>query len=288
MQFIRAAALPRRLLFINLDETAVCLTPRSPCGLLVRRRHWGSNVDGPHIAVSKSDLRSYVTYVSLITSCKELQRELPHFVIGNKSLFTLPFMRAIAEGCPEHVHVWRAASSWTSSHLLMAMMRLISLAVDPFRWQCQPVLVLDVAPSHLGKEVMLCARDLDLTLAYVPARCTWLLQPLDVAGFAAYKQWLRREYQILRQACAGKVSKLEWAQLLLRGHREFWSQRTWAHAFRLTGCTTEGLHHLSKRLQHFKLDPEEVPSEMLSEAESRLLWPRNRAMSYAHALLFDV
>ena len=168
----------------------------------------------------------------------------------------------------------------------MAMLRLISLAVDSWRWQYQPVLLLDVAPCHIGQDVMECARELDICLAYVPARCTWLLQPLDVAAFYAFKEWLKQEFQSMRQAGSGHVSKLQWMQLLLRGHQEFWSQRTWKHAFRLTGCTGEALHHLSKRLQHFKLDPATVPSAMLSEAESKLIWPRNRGMSYARDLLF--
>ena len=73
--------------------------------------------------MTDSDLRSCVPCVSVITSYQA------HFVIRNKSLFKLSFMRALAGHCPKNVHAWRAASFWNTrqlSQLLMPMLRLIS------------------------------------------------------------------------------------------------------------------------------------------------------------------
>ena len=286
LSFLRHASAPRRLLHLNLDETSVALTPRPLCGLVVQRRHWGADVEGPRLPVRKGDLRTFVSYVAVISDNDELQQSLPHFVIGNKSVFTLGLMQTVAAECRPGTHVWRTVSPWNSTSLLLAMLDLISLALDGWRWLLEPVLTLDVAPCHLSKEVFLRACEVDIKLNFVPAGATFLLQPLDVRGFFSFKWWLRTEYQILRQLGDGQVSKLDWVRLLMRAREDFWSRRSWRKSFSLTGCLGEALPCLSKKLQAFEIDPQAAGSSPPSKEASQCIWPRNRAMGYAYDLLF--
>ena len=57
------------------------------------------------------------------------------------------------------------------------------------RWQ--PVLVMDACRLHLHRSLAeACLRE-GVWLVIVPARLTWLLQPLDTHAFQPYKHFLR-------------------------------------------------------------------------------------------------
>ncbi len=287
LSYLRRASAPRRLLHLNLDETAVGLAPHPLHGLVVRRRHWGADARGPRVPVRKGDLRTFVSYVAVISDNDELQKSLPHFIIGNKSVFTLALMQTVGSERRASTHVWRAVSSWNSTGFVLAMLNYISLALDDWRWQYEPVLTLDVAPCHISKEVFVRAKEVDIRLNFVPAGATFLLQPLDARGFFSFKRWLRTEYQSLRQLGHGQVSKLDWMRLLVRAREDFWCQRSWRKSFSVTGCLGEALPCLSKKLQALEIDPQAASSCAPSKDASRCIWPRNRDMSYAHPFLFE-
>ena len=77
----------------------------------------------------------------------------------------------------------------------------ISLATQTLE-NTQFILILDECPCHLHVGV------LDIWLLYVPARLTYLLQPLDVYGFGAYKTALMRLFRLREEG--GQLSRNHW------------------------------------------------------------------------------
>ena len=53
------------------------------------------------------------------------------------------------------------------------------------------VLVMDCCPSHLAADVLTHAQRLGVHIVIIPARLTWLMQPLDVLVFAQLKRKIR-------------------------------------------------------------------------------------------------
>ena len=76
---------------------------------------------------------------------------------------------------------------------------------------------------------------LNIRLAYVPAKLTFLLQPLDVRGFASYKVVLKRAL-LAAEAADGRVLPQRWAAAVSSSLvRNFWRARLWRPSFEACG-----------------------------------------------------
>ena len=274
----------KRLLLINLDETSVAFAPNLPSGLVVTRSRRAART-----AIRKQDTRSNLTYVATVCDDDSMQEHMPHIVITCASKTTRAQMHALRISSRPNVHIWNEEkSSWNNSKLMQRILDLISKAVAG-RQDLQPVLILDVAPCHISREVMRKARSVGVWLVYVPAQVTYLVQPLDTHGFASFKVWLRQRYEDLRSASAdGVVDRLQWLRTLQVAKKLLFDPRSWTHAFQDTGArmpcprlTNELSAHVASRVARcaVALEPD---IQSLS-----LVWPRRRRMAYAHNALFN-
>ena len=71
----------------------------------------------------------------------------------------------------------------------------MSLVLQPLRERYQPLLIFDAVPLHLADEVMRELATAGIWYLVIPARLTWLLQPLDTHAFAKYKRYLKTRFQ---------------------------------------------------------------------------------------------
>jgi len=241
-------------------------------------------------SVKKQDARTNLTYVALVCDDDSMQEHMPHIIITSQSKTTNAQLRALNASFRPNVHIWREEkSSWNNSKLMQRILVLIRKAVAG-KPDIQPVLILDVAPCHITKEVMQKARSSGVWLVYVPAQVTFVLQPLDTHGFSSFKAWLRRMYEELRSASTdGVVDRLRWLQLLQAAKQSYFDQRSWTHAFHDTGArlpcaslTKELLQHVAPRVARCAV------SQQPEQQTLALFWPRRRRMEYAHDALFKV
>ena len=72
----------------------------------------------------------------------------------------------------------------------------------------QVVLLLHQCPCHVHQGVITKANSLNMWVVYVPARLTYLLQPLDVFAFSAYKSALMRQFRLRENA--GDLCRGDW------------------------------------------------------------------------------
>lgn len=292
LSYARARAGTTPILWLNMDETAVQVCPRIGPGLVVKRRHW--HQFAPRAANRKSARRAAVTYMGLVCSEDRVQPSLPQVIKANKHLFSRKLLQQLQSEdwdnvhMFENVHFWVESTAWQTAASFLRLLELVSQALQPWRGTYYPVFIIDCAPPHLGRDIMEACRRLQLHALYIPAGLSWLCQPLDLCGFSPFKAWLAREYRLLREAAeGGQVPLVAWARMLGRAGVDFWSARSWSHAFAAVGAYGEE-SQLAKAFREHMLQLERLsclpapPTELACS----WIWPRNRRMEYAYSLLF--
>ena len=179
-----------------------------------------------------------MTHVAIICDRSEIEPRLPQVLIGNKHRFTQTLVAGALGSKPSNVHLFRRKSSWSNSTCMVEVLDLLAEALRDFP-AFQPILLLDTATCHMSDSVAAKAASLNIWLVPVPAGLTHLLQPLDVYGFAGYKEFLRNAYRTER-AAHGKVTPKSWLKLLFDVCTRFLNSRKWSVAFFQVGL---GAHH---------------------------------------------
>lgn len=144
----------------------------------------------------------------------------------------------------------------------------------------QPVVLLDACPCHFHPRVAAAAEELGLWLVVVPAKLTFMVQPLDVYAFSPYKACLAKLFSEHEDA-AGNLEVLPWMQCLCTAVRKFWCARKWRAAFEQTGVVRATSSSLTVELQHLNIgrllaSPLPLPTQ---EAVA-FTFPRGRVVPY--------
>jgi hypothetical protein len=157
---------------------------------------WISKHRPPKVKASKAEYRGTIIGVLMITHDEVIQRLLPQVHTGNTHVFPKAALEAATAGHPGVVHFWREKSSWNSPALLRKIVALLAVALSSFP-NVQPILVFDAASVHIHRTVLEESNRSKIWMLCVPARTTWLLQPLDTHVFAGYKGFLRKQWREL-------------------------------------------------------------------------------------------
>ena len=214
---------------INLDETAVCLHQGRRRGVIFLKRM-------PRVRVPLSRRRTYLTYVALVCDAPEAQRVLPQVIVGNFHTLPAAKMGALRAALPCNVTLIRQRSAWNDNVLCSSIIRMIAAALAPFAGVYQPIIFLDAARCHLKWNVFAACARVGIWPIVVPAKMTWLLQPLDTHVFASFKRHLQAA--VLRARCAAAVEGDVLEQLLAalcEAVDAVLSNGSWAHAFASNG-----------------------------------------------------
>jgi len=133
------------------------------------------------------------TLMASVCSDVALQRALPQIRLPRGRGGALPsriVVGAYADAGPPQVTV-HGTNGFVTVNTLRYYLRLLAQTVRRVRPNSVPVLVMDCCPVHLVDEVLNTARTLGVVVIFVPAKMTWMLQPLDTHVFAVLKAKLR-------------------------------------------------------------------------------------------------
>jgi hypothetical protein len=214
---------------INLYETAVCMHQGRRKGYIFLKRM-------PRVRATLARRRTYLTYVALVCDVPEAQRVLPQVIVGNFHTLPAAKMGALRAALPCNVTLIRQRSAWNNNVLCSGIIRMVAAAVAPFAWVYQPIIFLDAARCHLKWNVFAACARVGIWPIVVPARMTWLLQPLDTHVFASFKRHLQAAG--LRARCAAVVAGDVLEQLLAALCEAVGAvllDGSWAHAFASNG-----------------------------------------------------
>ena len=294
-----------KLLRLNLDETSVKLfqgdqkgicffkkkRPREPSDSEEGAGEEAEEGDGAPEPVQKVNLqkkRTCLTHVGLICDQSSVQPFLPQVLIGNEKTFLQGDMDALKAACPANVVLVRQKSAWSNVQLSKRVFRLLAEAlrkyereqVHPPMLRLQPVLSLDAANVHIHEACVRSCYALDIWPIVVPARLTWLLQPLDTHAFQKYKEYFKAAYQRARLLTAdGVLTVSDFLNVFYDAIRRVLQGNRWALAFDQDGFGPQQAKVSSYILQQLQLEEAPVVPSTLPALETlQHCFPRNRAV----------
>ena len=219
-----------QVLRLNLDETSVCLFQGGVKGNVFVTKGMRAR---QRVPLWKR--RCFLTHVAIICDQPQIQPRLTQFIVGNWVALPQRLMPELRDACPPNVLLMRRRSAWLDQHLCAMIIRMLGRVLAAQAPGYQPVLILDAARIHCTRKVLLAANAAGIRLVLVPAKLTWLLQPLDVYGLAVWKRRLEQLYQEARiREGVGDLPLATFLQCIYDTTRQVLQGTRWAPAF--AGC----------------------------------------------------
>lgn len=220
------------VLRLNLDETSVSYFYEHSQGTIARHNEFLREGQKPEANVGLAKRRMCITHIALICDDAGFQPYVPQVLVANEHLIPLRDMDLLRGCLPNNVFLLRQASAWNNTAIMRFVVQHLALAIATHRPGHHPILLVDCARCHLKEEVTQVCRSLGIYLCIVPARLTWLLQPLDTHGFSRYKHFMKVHYQEARtRSTTGDVSLLDWLRTICLVIRFVLQGIPWRSAF---------------------------------------------------------
>ena len=267
-----------KVVILNLDETGVPMFMGDLRGNIIFEPRVGRGHVLPTQNVPRNLTRAAVTHVGLICNRPDVQPYLPQFLLGDSSTLTVQAQREVQAAAPPNVTVWRLKSRWVDVAVMKTLLRAIGANLRANSPGLRPILIWDCCPAHLKDEVLQAARSCGIYIVLVPAKLTWLVQPLDACVFQRYKAVLRESYARIRQGTQhGIVTPAVWWRCLVEHVHVFMQSRDWSRAFEATGWIGHGVRastFLRKQLQWDTVPA--LETELPEVSALQTLLPRGR------------
>lgn len=220
--------------------------------------------------------RRCATHVGMLCDRPEVQQCLPQVVIVNHRTAGQRAMGSLTRDCPPNVRLLRLRSAWNNTHVCTWIVNLLGAALRPFLNDFQPILLLDTVNFHFSASVLAACRRARIWPLFVPARLTWLLQPLDTHAFRLYKAFLREAHAEARVlAGVGDLQIAEFLRCVYQTIRSVLQCRSWAAAFDANGFG-DGQAHVSGfiRRQLGLTEPLALPASRPTDGSVAVCFPR--------------
>ena len=228
--------------------------------------------------------------MALVCDHTEVQPRLRHTIIGNEGTFLVKSLASLKGAAPPNVHLLRQKSAWNNGSTMAAIIRRLGEDLRPFADAFQAVLLMDAIRLHTTKEVLDACRAAKVWPLLVPAKLTWLLQPLDTDAFGPYKRHLRKAFQSARAVCAGgDLTMQEFLPCVYGAVRHVLQGTSWAHTFEQNGFGCDQSNVAAHVRRHLHIDtPLCIPAVCPTPSQLECCFPkRTRVPTAALWRVFD-
>ena len=265
----------KQLLRINMDESAVCLFQGRGRGNVFLKRY-----EPRTQPASLASQRTYLTLVAFVCDVPDVQKSLPQVLVANESTLSAEQLHDVRLACPENVVVLRQRKAWNTKALCVRIIRLLKNALQPFAHGYQAVLLMDAFRVHVSREIFAACAASALWTVIVPARMTWLLQPLDTDVFSALKARIQEESQRVRMRIPERpLDVTTLITCVCNAARHVLEGRTWAAAFDRNGYGANQAELGSRVRRSLEIDaPPVIPSSRPSLCHIRSCLPQRSAI----------
>ena len=221
----------------------------------------------------------YFTLVAIVCNNTTIQPLLPQIIFLGASSITKAQFTALKNQLPSNVFLKRMPKGWNNSDEHRVIVKLLAVVLAKFP-EFRPILCFDAAPLHLTPQVLQELVSGSLLFLLVPAKMTWLLQPLNTHGFLKFKLYLKQKFvESVIQGSPDEHKTSRMVRLVVRAIRYVLQAHAWECAFKQNGIWSDQ-SMVSSTIRR-ELCYEQVPlvgntrptAEML-----RTLWPKNRAL----------
>jgi len=214
-----------------MDETSVAFAYVGVKGTVLtpRTATQFNSVNAENIPIG--DSRGHVTWCCFVSSIFAVQALLPQVIISSKRNFSQRLYAFACQNKRDNVHIWVEESGWVSQALFDRLLRVLHRSLSSVRHLYQLILVVDVARCHICLDIARRAHMLNIILVFIPAKLTWLLQPLDTHVFAMVKRYLKNALTAARaEADHGRLNNEQWLCVVL-ATIDFFLQHDFSSAF---------------------------------------------------------
>ena len=222
------------ILAVNLDETSVLLHYPGQKGLvwLPKTKAQIRKKLKPIQKISHGAKRQCLTHVAMITNVPEAQAMLPQILLGNEHVIPASAVTALQTAVHPSIKIWRRKSSWVNHEVMKEIAREISTALSPWKTTHRIILLLDCCPAHLDAGYVTILGNQGIGTVFVPAKLTWLLQPLDTHAFSAYKVAVANRYRrFLLKSESTQVKTEDCLRVIADTIPDQLHKKNWARAF---------------------------------------------------------
>ncbi len=129
----------------------------------------------------------FFTRVAIICTIPAIQPLLPQVIFVGAHSITAAEWSEVCRDLPRNVFVKRMPKGWNNADQHRIIVRILGMTLAPFMDRMQPILYFDAAPLHLHPAVLAELTAAGIWFHVIPARLTWMLQPLDSHGFVLFK-----------------------------------------------------------------------------------------------------
>ena len=232
--------------------------------------------------------RAGFTFVALVCDDVSLQPRLPQFLLGNEAIFPASMVASMRETLPPNIRLWRRKSGWVTKPLMREILKELCVALGELTASHFVVLLLDTAGSHICPVFLRAASRRGIAVQFVPAKLTWLLQPLDTHVFARLKRYLILLYrQDLLQSGSRATELSARLAAVIQACRKVLQAHAWASAFDANGFSVhaqrEARQTILEELQWERVP--ELPAALPTLSEFAAIFPTRTDIPLAGLLL---
>ena len=229
----------RKYVLVNMDETGASHAESAKRGYYV---HDDTENIGRTTRKMKSGRTDYTdmmtSLLGVVCSDPTIQPHLPQIVLpkfrGKKE--PPDYVKQYYANMGYPLTVMHGTTGWnddTSMKYFLVELRKVVYAKDPDMWI---LLVLDNARMHVSRAMLRYIKTLGIVLLIIPARLTWLLQPLDVYVFAEFKRRSRKETTLARLSSEkGHMPVATWIPILGKVTQDVLVRADWQRTFSKCG-----------------------------------------------------
>lgn len=262
--YLASNAAGKTLLRINLDETSIPFLLTGTTGTAPQST---SSSHDLRINATRARARANFSFLGIVCDNKLIQQALPYIFLVRKTHVGKGPLAALRSALPPNVIIWRLDKAWTTIEIMLSLIRILKACLQPWLHTHQPILLFDALAAHINLRVLqalihlfrnspplsnlpykMCARFCMRTYMLqacrrasiwplvLPAKTTWLLQPLDVHIFHPLKMALREflhEHQLAH--AAGSLPNIDILRLTVQCIQQFLEHRGWVLTFAHTG-----------------------------------------------------
>ena len=258
------------------DQKGVVLTPRCPGQqkvLDVKRKNHGN-----------------MTLVAIVSDNPRIQPCLPQVIIGNERTLRAQDLQRVKDSLPGNVYVIRRKTGWVDAPMFAQILGWLRQAVSAVDRDMEILLLADVSPVHTHALVFKTAKRHRIRLCFVPASCTWLLQPCDTHGFRKFKAAVARQCRaFLVQNSCSQVPMTEFLAILTNVIRTVIQGTMWQKVFDHNGYGKEQKEVSERVLCNLAPDVcNRVKREFPSAENLNQMLPKKRAVNHEMLRIFTL
>ena len=219
---------------MNLDETSVLMHHPGKKGLvwLPKRKGPRRRKLQPMQKLSLSAKRQCLTHVAMISNLPEVNKKLPQILLGNEFVIPASAVAELRSTVHSSIKIWRRKSSWVNALTMKDIAAEIVTSLREYKDTHRIVLLVDCCGPHLNPSYITTLANNGIAVVVVPAKLTWLLQPLDTHAFSSFKLAVADKYRrFLMTSESNTVSNLECLKIIAETIPVQLQEKDWRVAF---------------------------------------------------------